>query len=100
AELHYNQAPPPVWLMRQAGRSAAYLVTRKAPAWQRFSSQETGLLILLCHKFLWRYARWQQGHLGRFGTKALMIAIRIVAIELATWRSGRIGGSAGSVTWG
>jgi hypothetical protein len=53
-------------------------------------------LIFLCHKFRRRIGLWQQGHRGR----ARAMTIRMEAIEVPTWRSGRIGGSAGLVTTG
>ena len=43
---------------------------------------------------------WQHGHRARVLARATMRRRRTVAIELATWRSGRIGGASGSVTIG
>ncbi len=58
-------------------------------------------LVLLCHKFRCRIGLWQQGHRGIVRARARAMTIRMEAIELPTWRSGRIGGSAqGSVTTG
>jgi hypothetical protein len=62
----------------------------------RFIKDRRCNLFLLCHKTSLRLPRWQQGQRG----KAREIATRRVAIELMTWRSGRIGGSAGSMTGG
>src|SRR5712671_2564590 len=65
----------------------------------------TGLeaLVLLCHKFrLWLRGRRRRQHWHR--CKVVAIATtnmrRIVAIELGTWRCGRIGGASGSITTG
>ena len=64
----------------------------------QFSAQEcANYLILLCHKII---RCWQQGHLGNFLTSARAMAVRMDVIEFITWRSGRIGGSAGLVTAG
>jgi len=60
-------------------------------------------LVLLRHKFK-RTRRAvearQHGHRGKRLTRASMMRRRTVAIEFGTWRSGRNGGSAGSVTVG
>ena len=60
-------------------------------------------LILLHHK-AWRVARVklraQHGHLGSVRAIATASLRWMVAIELGTWRCGRIGGAAGSVTVG
>src|SRR5216683_747230 len=60
-------------------------------------------LVLLCHKFI-RTGRAvearQHGHRGKRLTRASMMRRRTVAIEFGTWRSGRNGGSSGSVTVG
>src|SRR5215813_3664714 len=60
-------------------------------------------LVLLDHKF----RRWFRGirrmqhwHRGRVGAIATANRRWIVAIEFGTWRCGRIGGAAGSVTAG
>src|SRR5712691_2051260 len=42
----------------------------------------------------------QQGHRGRVLMSALINRRRMVAIEFGTWRSGRKGGSSGSMTFG
>src|SRR5258707_7185842 len=64
---------------------------------------EEFLLVLLRHKFI-RSRRAaearQQGHRGKRLTSASMMRRRTVAIEFGTWRSGRNGGSSGSVTVG
>jgi hypothetical protein len=57
-------------------------------------------LVLLCHKMRRRDWRWQQGHLDMLRAMARAMTSRIEVIELGTWRSGRIGGSAGSITVG
>src|SRR5216683_5206360 len=61
------------------------------------------VLVLLRHKFI-RTRRAvearQHGHRGKRLTRASMIRRRTVAIEFGTWRSGRNGGSSGSVTAG
>jgi hypothetical protein len=56
----------------------------------------SSLLVLLCHKL----ACWQHGHRNSLLAKSLANLTRMVAIDEATWRSGLIGGSAGSITWG
>jgi hypothetical protein len=60
-------------------------------------------LVPLRHKF--KRARRavearQHGHRGKRLTRAPMMRRRTVAIEFGTWRSGRNGGSSGSVTVG
>src|SRR5258705_9840569 len=61
------------------------------------------LLVLLRHKFI-RSRRAaearQQGHRGKRLTSASMMRRRTGAVEFGTWRSGRNGGSSGSVTVG
>src|SRR5271165_863772 len=58
---------------------------------------ELEFLILLCHKRWLKAGRvetaWQHGHRERDFVRAIVNCLRIVAIELATWRSGRIGGA-------
>jgi hypothetical protein len=43
---------------------------------------------------------WQHGHRDRRWAGATVRRRRMVAIEFGTWRSGRSGGAAGSVTGG
>jgi hypothetical protein len=61
-------------------------------------------LILLHHKFLRRVCLTigaaQHGHRGKLPTSATIRRRRMVAIEFGIWRSGRNGGSSGSVTIG
>jgi hypothetical protein len=60
-------------------------------------------VVLLHHKFclLCREALLpQQGHRGRFLMRALIKRMRMVAIEFGMWRSGRKGGSPGSIAVG
>ena len=60
-------------------------------------------LVLLQHKFrrlCLEALLPQQGHRGRVLMSALIRRMRMVAIELAMWRSGRNGGSPGSITVG
>jgi hypothetical protein len=59
-----------------------------------------GALVLLCHNFWCCIVRWQQGHRGRVCANVMAILTLSVAMELRTWRSGRIGRSTGSVTVG
>jgi hypothetical protein len=65
---------------------------------------ERARLVLLCHKLRRcegaRMDAWQHGHRDRRWTRALARRHRMVAIELGTWRSGRNGGAAGSMTLG
>ena len=63
-------------------------------------AEAVSLLVLLCHKFVLRVMRWQQGQRGRVRAMARAIATRTEVIELVTWRSGRIGRTAGSVIAG
>src|SRR3954452_19399078 len=42
----------------------------------------------------------QHGHRSRLRARATVSLLRTVAIEFGTCRSGRIGGAAGSITWG
>src|SRR6516165_5178901 len=44
--------------------------------------------------------RAQHGHRGNVSASATINRLCSVAIELGTWRSGRIGGAAGSVIFG
>jgi ABC-type branched-subunit amino acid transport system ATPase component len=66
-------------------------------------AREVGL-VLLCHKlrraFRGRLRAQQCGHRSMVCAIATASQRRIVAIELGTWRSGLIGGAAGSVTTG
>ena len=57
-------------------------------------------LVLLCHKFLRSKVCWQHGHRGSVREIARAMAMRTEVIEFGTLRSGRIGGSAGSITCG
>jgi hypothetical protein len=60
-------------------------------------------LVLLCHKLRRIFCgglRAQHGHRGSLRAIATTIAQWTVAIELGTWRCGRNGGAAGSVTSG
>ena len=61
-------------------------------------------LILLRHKILRREPLpagvAQHGHRERVLTSAMINLLRIVAIELGTWRSVLGGGASGSVTFG
>src|SRR5271169_6338529 len=70
-------------------------------AWLRPSGPDFALdlleeLVLLCHKL----ALWQQGHRG--SRRAILRAnlMRMLVMDDLTWRSARIGGSAGSKTVG
>ena len=53
-------------------------------------------LVLLCHKL----ALWQQGQRGSRRAMLRANLMRRLAIDVVTWRSVRIGGSAGSITRG
>ena len=57
-------------------------------------------LVLLCHKFVLRLIRWQQGQRGRVRAMSRAMVTRTDVIEFVTWRSGRIGRSAGSIITG
>ena len=70
-----------------------------------FDSDEIpgSMLPLLCHKrigVVGLFWRMQQGHRSRLLANSTVSLRRMVAIELATWRSGRIGGAAGSMILG
>src|SRR5258708_26611325 len=73
------------------------------PSQHSIKQREKIELVLLRHKFI-RSRRAaearQQGHRGKRLTSASMMRRRTVAIEFGTWRSGRNGGSSGSVTVG
>ena len=62
------------------------------------------VLVLLHQKFFRRrclvIGAEQHGHRGSFLTSAAIKRRRIVAIEFGMWRSGRSGGTAGSITFG
>jgi hypothetical protein len=58
--------------------------------------QHPNALILLCHKL----ARWQQGQRGKRLAMLRASLMRIAAIDALMWSSGRIGGSAWSITIG
>ena len=70
---------------------------------ERVGAQPVDELVLLRHKFI-RTRRAtearQHGHRGKRLTRASMMRRRTVAIEFGTCRSGRNGGSSGSVTVG
>lgn len=73
------------------------------PEQQQLMNDLKNRLILLHHKFrrLWLEALLpQQGHRGKIFISALITRTRMVAIEFAMWRSGRKGGSPGSITVG
>ena len=60
-------------------------------------------LVVLRHNFRRLYVAAllpQQGHRGKFLMSALIKRTRMVAIEFGMWRSGRKGGSSGSITVG
>jgi hypothetical protein len=61
-------------------------------------------IVLLRHKFLRRKPLAtgvaQHGHRERVLTSAMINLLRIVAIELGTWRSVLGGGASGSITFG
>ena len=68
-----------------------------------FTAIVAALLVLLCHKFcrcLRDDRRMQHWHRCRVIAIATANKRWMVAIELGTWRCGRIGGAAGSVTAG
>ena len=58
------------------------------------------ILVLLCHKVCRWIFRWQHGHRNSRRTKVRANLVRMLAIDETTWRSGLIGGSAGSITVG
>ncbi len=59
------------------------------------------LLVLLRHKMVFSdKALLQQGHRGRARLRATVSRRRTVLIEFATCRSGLVGGTAGSITFG
>jgi hypothetical protein len=60
-------------------------------------------IVLLRHTFRLRYIKAllpQQGHRGSVAMSAMINLTCMVAIELATWRSGRKGRSSGSIIVG
>jgi len=80
------------------------LVRETATNWVNHNASRLGAaLVLLRHKFLRprTIARvLQYGHRDKSFTSASMIRMRMVAIESGMCRSGRKGGSSGSVTVG
>src|SRR5438874_3905163 len=56
-------------------------------------------VIIFCRLYVAGLAP-QQGHRGRIPMSALINRTRTVAIEFGMWRSGRKGGSSGSITFG
>jgi hypothetical protein len=60
--------------------------------------------VVLRHNFCRLYVATtllpQHGHRGRVLMSALIRRMRMVAIEFGMWRSGRKGGSSGSITLG
>jgi hypothetical protein len=92
------------WLLVLATGAIVYLMLAYVvlPVLWTHHEHEPGL-VLLRHKFI-RTRRVvearQHGHRGRRLTRASMMRRRTVAIEFGTWRSGRNGGSSGSVTVG
>ncbi len=74
------------------------------PATPLFWAFFNSLLVLLCHIFLGRdclaMGAAQHGHRGSVLTRAATMRRRMVAIEFGMWRSGRNGGSSGSMTVG
>lgn len=67
-------------------------------------AESVGFLVLLHQKFFRRgclvIGAEQHGHRGSVLTSAAIKRRRIVAIEFGMWRSGRSGGTAGSITFG
>jgi 4-hydroxy-3-methylbut-2-en-1-yl diphosphate synthase IspG/GcpE len=70
-----------------ARRTTRCILASPKRAWALFS---------LCH----RVARWRQGDLGNRRAMDLASLMRRVVIDATIWRSGRIGGSARSITRG
>jgi len=64
----------------------------------------TRLIVLLRYKFRTGtnllYGAAQQGQRDKPLARATAIRLCTLAIEFATWRSGRIGGASGSITFG
>ena len=88
-------------------RSEAFITTKIWPS--HFAPRELERaakesLVLLCHKRLRCVYCWiataQHGHRERLLTRATINRRRMVAIELGMCRSGRSGGSSGSVIMG
>ena len=61
--------------------------------------EESYCVIIFCRLYVAGLAP-QQGHRGRIPMSALINRTRTVAIEFGMWRSGRKGGSSGSITFG
>ena len=89
ADLGYHLAVP-TFTVEQVRAARAFL------GWTQVD------LIVLHHKFRRPYLILlpQQGHRGRVLMSALINRMRMVAIEFGMWRSGRKGGSSGSITFG
>ena len=80
--------------IRRQGREPVF--GRRAFVLRPFDEQPLFGIVSLCHKL----ALWQQGHRG--SRRAILRAnlMRMLVMDDLTWRSVRIGGSAGSKTVG
>jgi hypothetical protein len=59
------------------------------------------VVVLLCHNLLgWLRRRWQQGQRDSLRARPRAMVMRMVVMEVCTWRSGRTGRSARSETFG
>src|SRR6266581_2929006 len=99
---------PPFHLPDESGRivSLEELLTNGPVAvtfhrghWCPYCRLNTSALVLLCHKFRYRFRAAQHGQRDSIVARAATNLLRIVAIEFGTWRSGRNGGSSGLVTF-
>src|SRR6185437_14381591 len=96
-EVRHARRDQPVPRLRASARNY------QAEAGRPRSSCRAGALILLDHKFrrwLGDIGRMQHWHRCRVGAIATANKRWMVAIEFGTWRWGRIGGAAGSITVG
>src|SRR5205814_7801933 len=89
----------------EAGRvksAGLILLSQKATGLWRGDSRSVRrsyCVIIFCRLYVAGLAP-QQGHRGRIPMSALINRTRTVAIEFGMWRSGRKGGSSGSITFG
>ena len=95
-------ALPGVWRDRVARPHRSLQISFRRPCqfWRGFAPFFRILLVLLCHRLNRPDSRWQHGQRGRVRAMARAMATRTVVMEFGTWRSGRIGGSSGSITGG
>ena len=89
-------AEPPAGILVVYAAEAGQVAEDGASGHSPFTAALARRLILLCHKL----ALWQQGHRGSRRAIVRANLMRMLVMDDLTWRSVRIGGSAGSKTVG